>query len=176
VQDSFLIALSFPRLSTKTRIVNGNPILEVRMKKAVVITLTGILALSLMASADNVPSTQVTGILENRAALNLTDSQVKKLQIIEDSAREKMNYARLQADIRLAEIEKFTSNWTNMNGTAVRNLISEYYGFMTDYKTAELNAVVQARSILDFDQLTKYQQLVSIKTLMLDMEREVALR
>lgn len=146
------------------------------MRKAVIITVAAILALSLMASAGNIPSTQVSGILENRTSLNLTDSQVKKLQIIDDSAREKMTYARMQADIRLEEIEKFTSNWTNMNGTAVRNLIKEYYDFMTDYKTAELNAVVQARSILDFDQLTKYQQLVSIKTLMLDMEREVALR
>jgi hypothetical protein len=146
------------------------------MKKFAIITVAGILALSVMASAGNIPSTQVASILEYRTSLNLTDSQVKKLQIIENSAREKMTYAKMQADIRLAEIQKFTSNWTNMNGTAVRNLIKEFYDFMTDYKTAELNAVVQARSILDYDQLSKYQQLVSIKTLMLDMEREVALR
>jgi hypothetical protein len=146
------------------------------MKKIAIIILAGVLVLSLMASAGNIPSTQVASIIGYRTSLNLTDSQVKKLQIIENSASEKMTYARLQADIRLAEIEKFTSNWTNLNGTAVRSLIKEYYGFMTDYKTAELNAVVQARSILDYDQLSKYQQLVSIKSLMLDMEHEVALR
>lgn len=146
------------------------------MKKVATIIVAGVLALSVMASAGNIPSTQVSSILEYRTSLDLTDSQVRKLTIIENTASEKMIYARLQADIRLAEIEKFTSNWTNMNGTAVRNLIKEYYDFMTEYKTAELNAVVQARTILDYDQLNKYQQLVSIKTLMLDMEREVALR
>jgi hypothetical protein len=146
------------------------------MRKVATIVVAGVLSLYVTALAGNIPSTQISSILEYRTSLNLTDSQVKKLTIIENTASEKMTYARLQADIRLAEIEKFTSNWTNMNGTAVRNLIKEYYDFMTDYKTAELNAVVQARAILDYDQLSKYQQLVSIKTLMLDMEREVALR
>ncbi len=146
------------------------------MRRVMIVAVAGVLALSLLASAGNIPMTQVSSILEYRSSLNLTDSQVKKLQIIENAAREKMAHAKLQADIRLSEIEKFTSNWTNMNGTAVRNLIKEYYGFMTEYKTAELNAVVQARAILDYDQLSKYQQLVSIKSLMLDMEHEVALR
>jgi hypothetical protein len=106
----------------------------------------------------------------------LTNSQVKKLTIIENTAREKMASARLQADIRLQEIERFTSNWTNMNGTAVRGLIKEYYAILTQYKTAELNAIIQARAILEYEQLSKFQQLESIEPLRLDMEQELALR
>ncbi len=146
------------------------------MKKVTAIFMAGFLSLALAASAGNLPTTQVSQILEHRSSLELTNSQVKKLKIIEDTAWEKMTYARMQADIRLHEIEKFTSNWTNMNGTAVRGLIKEYYGFLTQYKTAELNAIVQARAILEYEQLSKFQQLESIESLMLDMERELALR
>ena len=63
-----------------------------------------------------------------------------------------------------------------MNGVAVRALLKEYYGFLSEYKKAELNAIIQARAILEYKQLTKYQQLVSIKSLILDMENELALR
>ncbi len=146
------------------------------MKKVTAILMAGFLSMALAASAGNLPETQVSQILEHRSSLELTNSQVKKLKIIEDTAREKMTYARMQADIRLQEIEKFTSNWTNMNGTAVRGLIKEYYGFLTQYKIAELNAIVQARGILEYEQLSKFQQLESIESLMLDMERELALR
>jgi hypothetical protein len=146
------------------------------MKKVTAILMAGILSLAMAASAGNLPATQVSQILELRSSLDLTNSQVKKLQIIEDTAREKMTRARLQADIRLQEIEKFTSNWTNMNGTAVRGLIKEYYAMLTEYKTAELNAIVQARAILEYEQLSKFQQLESIESLRLDMERELTLR
>lgn len=135
-----------------------------------------IFSLSASTSADNTYSTQVAQLLEYKTSLQLTDSQVKKLEIIERTAARKMVDAKLQADIRLSEIERFTSNWTNMNGTAVRGLLKEYYNFLAEYKTAEINAVIQARAILDYDQLNKYQQLVSIKSLILNMEQELAIR
>ena len=128
------------------------------------------------ATAKNLPETQVAKIIEYRGSLDLTDSQVRKLEIIEKVATEKMVYAKMQADIRLKEIEKFTSNWTNMNGLAVRGLIKEYYGFLTEYKSAELNAILQARGVLEYEQLSRFQQLVSIESMVFDMERELALR
>ncbi len=146
------------------------------MKKVTAILMAGFLSLAMAASAGNLPETQVSQILELRSSLELTNSQVKKLKIIEDTAREKMVYARLQADIRLQEIERFTSNWTNMNGTAVRGLIKEYYAILTEYKIAELNAIVQARAILEYEQLSKFQQLESIESLRINMEQELALR
>lgn len=146
------------------------------MKKVTAILMAGLLSLAMAASAGNLPATQVSQILELRSSLELTNSQVKKLTIIENTAREKMAYARLQADIRLQEIERFTSNWTNMNGTAVRGLIKEYYDMLTQYKTAELNAIIQARAILEIEQLSKFQQLESIESLRINMEQELALR
>lgn len=137
-----------------------------------------VLAIAMLAagsvSAGNLPTTQVSKILQHKSALELTDVQIKKLEQIDKNAVEKMVEAQGQANIRLQEIEKFTSNWTNLNGTAVRQLISEYYNFMTAYKSAEVDAILQARAILKTEQLTKYQQLASIDALMIYMEREMA--
>lgn len=146
------------------------------MKTKTISILIAILAFTISASAGNIYKTAVAQLLEHRSTLGLTDSQIKKLQIIEDTASQKMSEAKLYADMRLNEIEKFTSNWTNMNGTAVRGLLKEYYDFLTQYKSAELNAIIQARAILDYDQLARYQQLVSIESLILDMESDLALR
>jgi len=128
------------------------------------------------AFAGNLYETPVAQLISHKDALQLNDGQVKKLTIIEDTAAEKMFEAKSQADIRLTEIERFTCDWTNLNGTAVRGLVKEYYNLIAEYKSAELNAICQARAILDFKQLQKFQQLVSIKTLMLNMESEIALK
>jgi hypothetical protein len=179
VQDSLGNALSLARLMTKGSFVNSKIIhKEVGMKFLVSMLMATILILFLSAStsADNSHKTHVAQLLEYSTSLQLTDSQIRKLEIIEKTAVRKMIEAKLQADIRLNEIEKFTSNWTNMNGTAVRGLLREYYDFLTEYKTAEINAVIQARTILDYEQLNKYQQLVSIQSLILNMEQELAAR
>ncbi len=145
------------------------------MRKLTIITLGLLLLLAAAASAGNLPVTQVTQILEHKSSLELSDSQIKRLEIISKNAVEEMIEAKGQANIRLMEIEKFTSNWTNLNGTAVRGLIKEYYKFMAEYKSAEVNAILQARAILSYEQLTKFQQLASIETLMIDMETRLTM-
>lgn len=145
------------------------------MKKFTILALGLLLLTVAAASAGNLPVTQVARILEYKSSLKLDDSQIKRLEIVSKNAVEKMIEAKGQANIRLIEIEKFTSNWTNMNGTAVRGLIKEYYQFMAEYKSAEVNAILQARSILSYEQLTKFQQLASIETLMIDMETRLTL-
>ena len=84
--------------------------------------------------------------------------------------------SKIQAGIRLAEIEKFSSNWSSMNGVAVRQLVKEYNGFLAEFKNAEVEAIIQARGVLSQYQLTQFQQLVSIETLMVKMDQQVALR
>ncbi|UCE66517.1 MAG: hypothetical protein JSU85_00460 [Candidatus Zixiibacteriota bacterium] len=143
------------------------------MKRTMIILLA--LTVVAPAFAGNLPVTQVAKIIEYKASLALTDGQVKKLEIIDKNAVEKMVEAKGQANIRLQEIEKFTSNWTNLNGTAVRQLIKEYYEFMATYKAAEVDAIIQARAILNPEQLNKYQQLASIDALMIFMEHDLAL-
>jgi hypothetical protein len=147
------------------------------MKKVTVITtlfFLGFLMATLPSSAGQVQGNQITKILEYKASLNLTGSQVKKLELVQKTAQQRMDDAKFQADIRLTEIEKFTSNWTEMNSVAVLGLIKEYFKYQTDFKTAEMEAVIQARAILDMNQLTRFQQLVSIDSLMLEMEPGLA--
>jgi 23S rRNA maturation mini-RNase III len=130
------------------------------MKRMMIIILTLAMVSAVSVSAGNLPTTQVSKILEHKSALGLTEAQVKKLEQINKNAVEKMVEAKGQANIRLQEIEKFTSNWTSMNGTV--------------YKSAEVNAILQARAILKNEQLTKYQQLASIDALMIYMENALA--
>ena len=145
------------------------------MKRTMIILLALTVTVVAPAFAGNLPVTQVSKIIDYKASLDLTDAQVKKLEIINKNAVEKMVEAKGQANIRLQEIEKFTSNWTNMNGTAVRQLIQEYYNFLAEYKAAEVNAILQARSVLKPEQLVKYQQLASIDALMISIEHDLAL-
>jgi hypothetical protein len=149
------------------------------MKRVTVVTalfFLGLLMVAIPSNAGQIPGNQITKILEYKGSLNLTASQVKKLELVQKTTQQRMDDAKFQADIRLNEIEKFTSNWTNMNSVAVLGLIKEYFKYQTDYKTAEMEAVIQARAILDMDQLNRFQQLVSIDTLMLELEPGIASR
>jgi hypothetical protein len=149
------------------------------MKSVIAITTVlflGLLMTAVPSYAGQAPGTHIAKILEYKGSLNLSDSQVKKLEIIQNTTKQKMDEAKFQADIRLDEIEKFTSNWTEMNSVAVLGLIKEYFQYQTDFKTAEMLAIIQARAILSMDQLTQFQQLVMIESLMIDMEHGIAIK
>lgn len=149
------------------------------MKKAIV-TLTvlflGLIMAAQTSDAGQVPGNQVAKIIELKSSLNLTSSQVKKLEQVQKNAQARMDEAKFQSQIRLTEIEKFSSDWTNMNSVAVMGLIKEYFSYLSNYKTAELEAVIQARSILNMDQLRQFQQMVSIEALVIRMEEQLASR
>jgi hypothetical protein len=152
---------------------------EDAMKKGIVITtllFLGLLMTAMPSGAGQDPGCQISKIIDYKTSLNLTDSQIKKLEQVQQNVQARMAEAKRQADIRLGEIEKFSSNWTEMNSVAVMDLIKEYYKFLTDYKTAELEAVIRARAILNIDQLTKFQQLASIETIMIRMQDKLASR
>ena len=141
--------------------------------KGIIISL-GLMLMALPIHASEPAGNQITKIIGYKTSLGLTDSQVKKLEIVNRTAQEKMIQAKTQAEIRQNEIEKFSSNWTDMNSMAVMSLIKEYYAYMADNKTAEIEAIIKARAILNLDQLNKFQQLVSIEALMLHMETRLA--
>jgi hypothetical protein len=174
--EGYLLSLGYlKKLNNRVGLIKQ----EAAMKRVTAITtmfFLGFLMATLPSSAGQVPGTQISKILEYKASLELTSSQVKKLELVQKTAQQKMDDSKFQADIRLNEIEKFTSNWTEMNSVAVLGLIKEYFKYKTDFKTAEIEAVIQARAILDMNQLTRFQQLVSIETLMLGMEQGVASR
>lgn len=136
-------------------------------KKLFGITMAVVMIFVTASFAAYLPNTQITKILESKAPLSLTESQIKKLQIIEITTQQKLLDAKTQADIRLSEIEKFTSNWKDMNSIAVQSLLKEYYDFMASYKIVELEAIIKARTILNKDQLSKFQEMATAKSMII---------
>ncbi len=125
--------------------------------------------------AGNIPDTPISKILSYKTGLELTDSQIKKLSILDNGIKEKMIQIKGQAEIRRQEINRFTSNWTSMNSTACCQLVKEYYGFLADLKVLELEAMMKARSLLTPEQLRKYEELASIESMILDLEPKLSL-
>ena len=140
------------------------------MNRVCVIIVASFLLMAGATYAANLPATPVSQILKHESVLGLSDSQLKKLEIVEKTTQQKIMEAKVQADIRLSEIEKFTSNWREMNSTAVRGLIKEYYDCLANCKIAELNGISQAKGILTTDQYDKYQHLISAEAMKLDMD------
>jgi hypothetical protein len=129
-------------------------------------------AISLAQS--NVPTTPIAKVLNYKSGLALTDSQVKKLTILDNTTKEKMIQVRAQAQIRKQEIDKFTGNWDMMNGTACCQLVKEYYQFLAELKTLEINAIMQTRAVLTEDQLRKFTELASLESMILDLEPSIS--
>lgn len=120
--------------------------------------------------------TAIDKILEYKSGLQLTDSQVHKLELVNQVINQKMEEIKRQASIRKTEIDEFTSNWTTMNGTAVEYIIKEYYQFMADLKNLELEAIMKARAVLNDDQLKKFHDLSSIESMIIKVESEFVSR
>jgi hypothetical protein len=150
------------------------------MYKASKIMIFGLIAALILGAASMAnaqvqkPVTAIDKIFEYQNGLNLTDSQVRKLNIVNLTITEKMLEIMKQADLRKTEIDEFTSNWSSMHGTAVNHIIKEYYGFMAELKKLELEAISKARAILSAEQLRKFSELSSIETMMIKIEDQLA--
>jgi hypothetical protein len=123
---------------------------------------------AILLAGGNVPDTPITKVLGYKTGLELTDSQIKKLGILDNNFKEKMIQTLAQADIRKREIDKFTANWNNMNGIACCQFLSEL-------KVLELNAIMQARSVLTAEQIKKFSELANIETMLLDLQPKLSL-
>jgi Spy/CpxP family protein refolding chaperone len=130
---------------------------------------------AILLAGGNVPDTPITKVLGYKTGLELTDSQIKKLGILDNNFKEKMIQTLAQADIRKREIDKFTANWNNMNGIACCQLVKEYYQFLSELKVLELNAIMQARSVLTAEQIKKFSELANIETMLLDLQPKLSL-
>lgn len=129
---------------------------------------------ALLQAQVKIPKTPIDNILNYKNGLELTDSQIKKLTIINRTIIDKMIQTEAQARIRKVEIDEFTSNWTNMHGTAVNHIIKEYYQFMAELKTLELEAIMKTRAILTREQLKRYVELASIESMIIKLDAELA--
>ena len=128
---------------------------------------------AIVNAGNELPKTAIHKILNYKNGLQLTESQIKKLTIINRTIVDKILQARAQAEIRKMEIDEFTSNWCNMHSGAVNQNIKEYYKFLSKIKELELDAIIKAKAVLDNNQLKKYVELASIEALMINMETEL---
>jgi len=121
-----------------------------------------------------IPQTAINKILEYKTSLELTDSQYKKLGTINNVIIEKMIQVKAQAEIRKTEIDNFTADWTVMNGTAVEYTIKEYYQFLAELKSLELEAIMKAKAVMTREQLKKYADLADIESMIIKVDTELA--
>ncbi len=147
--------------------------------KRILFTATGLILLAIGTVfplyAGNIPETPIGRILNYKTGLELTDSQIKKLGILDNTIKEKMIQIKAQAEIRRQEINRFTSNWASMNSAACSRLVKEYYGLLADLKVLELDAIMKARSVLTPEQLRKYEELADIESMIFDLEQKASL-
>lgn len=125
--------------------------------------------------AGNEPETPISKVLNYKTGLELTDSQVKKLSLLDNGVKEKMIQLKGQAEIRKQEINRLTSNWNSMNATACCQLVKEYYSYLADMKVVELEAIMKVRSVLTPEQIKKYEELALIESMILDLESKFSL-
>jgi hypothetical protein len=129
---------------------------------------------AILLAQSNLPTTPISKVLNYKGGLALTDSQVKKLTILDNTIKEKMIQVKAQAQLRKQEIDKFTGNWDMMNGTACCQLVKEYYQYLAELKTLEINAIMQSRAVLTEDQLRKFTELASLESMILDLEPPIS--
>ena len=95
-----------------------------------VIAALGVWSFSAIGVAQTVPPLPRTRVC--REDLGLSESQARRLKSVVRLGQRKMLEARAQAEIRLQEISKVSTDWSDINGLAIKSLIKEYYGFLSD--------------------------------------------
>jgi hypothetical protein len=144
---------------------------------AVIVLVMVIAAPSLLmaqVTQASIPKTPIDKILTYKNGLDLTDSQIHKLTIINRTLVDKMIQVRAQAQIRKMEIDEFTSNWSNMHGTAVNHIIDEYYDFLAELKKLELEAIMKTKAVLSREQIKKYTELAAIESMIIKLDAGLA--
>jgi len=127
----------------------------------------------LYAGAD-IPKTPITQVLGYKTGLNLTDSQIKKLTVINNSIIDKMIQVKSRAQLCKKNVDEYTANWARIQtDPSLQNKIKEYYQCLAELKTLELEAINMAKQVLTQDQLRKYVDLASLESLMLKLEPDL---
>lgn len=123
--------------------------------------------------AGNLPETPINNILNHKSGLDLTDTQAKQLSLINNNIINKMLQVRTKAYTHQSEIDKAGDDWSSLDGVKVKSAVKEYFQCQADLKMLEFEAMAQASKILSPDQIKRFNELVSIELIMLDMEQDM---
>jgi hypothetical protein len=141
--------------------------------------LSAVLAVALLVTAPamsyadiSIPKTAIDDILSYQGSLQLTEAQVSKLNEFNTEIIEEMIQVKARAEIRRGEVEKFSSDWSTVHGTATDQLIKEYYDLLADLKQLELEAIMKARGILTIQQMRQYANLANIEAMRMKLDKD----
>jgi hypothetical protein len=128
----------------------------------------------IQATAGNLPATPITRILSNNTALELSETQVKKLNLVNNNIINQMLQVRAQAQNHKAKIDKAAADWSDLGNPVIKGAVKEYYRCQADMKILELEAMVQASRILSNEQINKFNQLVTMELMMNGIDEEIS--
>lgn len=126
------------------------------------------------AMAGNLPETPITKILNYKTGLDLTDKQVKDLNLVNNNIINKMLQIKTQAQNHKSEIDRAADNWENLGEPQIKSLVKEYYKCLADLKSLEFEAMVQASKILTAEQIRKFNEMATIELIMNGFEEDIA--
>ena len=146
-------------------------------KRLVTLALVFVLGLVFVMSnsvmAGNLPETPITKILNYKSGLDLTDTQAKQLGLINNNIINKMLQAKSQAQMHKGTIDQMSEDWAKLDNPKVKSAVKEYFQCQADIKNLEMEAMAQASQILSKDQIKKFNELVSIELIMINIEKEM---
>jgi len=114
------------------------------------------------AVAGNLPQSPIDQILDHKADLQLSESQIKNLTLINSGIINKMLQCKSQIQINKTEIEKYATNWADMENPKFKSTVKDYYRCLADMKALEFKALAQASKILTPNQIKEFSEQVSI--------------
>ena len=142
--------------------------------KALILTITMITGIFIgQINAGNLPQTPIDRILEQKAVLQLSESQIKNLNLINSGIINKMLQCNSQIQMHKMEIEKYADNWADMENPKFKSTVKDYYRCMADMKALEFESLAQAGKILSPDQIKKFNDQVSIDLVLREIHLEM---
>ncbi len=126
------------------------------------------------AIAGNLPQSPIDQILEHKTVLQLSESQLKNLNLVNSGIVNKMLQCKGQIQMNKTEIEKYAANWADMENPKFKSTVKEYYRCLADMKALEFEALVQAGKILTPYQIKIFSEQVSIDLVMGKTQLEMA--
>ena len=136
-----------------------------------IIVMTGVFVGQVVAG--NLPQSPIDQILEHKTDLQLSESQTKNLNLVNSGIINKMLQCRSQIQMYKTEIEKYATNWGDMENPKFKSTVKDYYRCLAEMKALEFEALVQAGKILTPDQIKKFSEQVSFDLVLRKMQLEM---
>jgi len=132
--------------------------------------LLTVMLVPIRSEAGNLPQTPINRLLEYKSGLQLTDTQIKQLTLINNNIINKMLQLNGRAEMCKTQIESKSANWSDMDNPNMKSTVKEYYNCLAELKALEFEAMSKASEILSEEQIRKFNELAAIELMMIKQE------